>query len=105
MMTRSRRFALRVMVAVVALGLLGATAYMVLSGTQNVRDLGVKTAPFFVLVGAKMPAVLIETSFVSNEQEETWLRTGDYRDQLAEAIEIGLQSYIDKRKATVTSNR
>jgi len=72
---------------------------------QEVRDLGVKTAPFFVLVGAKMPAVLVEASFVSNEEEETWLKTDGYRSQLAEAIEIGLQSYVDKRKVTATNGR
>ena len=72
---------------------------------DNVHDLGVKTAPFFVLVGAKMPAVLVETSFVSNEQEESWLKSGDYRAELAEALEIGLQSYIDRRKVTATSGR
>ncbi len=72
---------------------------------DDVQDLGVKTAPFFVLVGAKMPAVLVEASFVSNEQEEAWLKTGDYRAALAEALEIGLQSYVDKRKVTVSSSR
>lgn len=72
---------------------------------EDVHDLGVKTAPFFVLVGAEMPAVLIETSFVSNEEEEAWLKTDQYRGQLAEAIEIGLQSYVDERRTGVTSNR
>lgn len=72
---------------------------------EDVHDLGVKTAPFVVLVGATMPAVLIETSFVSNEEEESWLKTDGYRAQLAEAIEIGLQSYVDKRRVSVTSNR
>ena len=62
---------------------------------QNVWDLGVKTAPFFVLVGAEMPAVLIETAFVSNDQEEAWLKSSAYRSSVAEAIEIGLQSYVD----------
>ena len=65
---------------------------------QNVRDLGVKTAPFFVLVGAEMPAVLIEASFVSNEEEEAWLKSSAYRSSVAEAIEIGLQSYVDERR-------
>jgi N-acetylmuramoyl-L-alanine amidase len=72
---------------------------------QEVRDLGVKTAPFSVLVGAKMPAVLIETSFVSNEQEEGWLKTTAYRSQLAEAIEIGLQAYVEKRKVMAAAGR
>ena len=72
---------------------------------QGVHDLGVKTAPFSVLVGAKMPAVLIETSFVSNEQEEGWLKTTAYRSQLAEAIEIGLQAYVEKRKVMAAAGR
>ena len=72
---------------------------------QNVHDLGVKTAPFFVLVGADMPAVLVEASFVSNEEEETWLKSAAYRSELAEAIEIGLQSYVDKRRVTPESSR
>ena len=71
----------------------------------NVHDLGVKTAPFFVLVGAGMPAVLVETSFVSNEEEEAWLKSASYRSELAEAIEIGLQSYIDKRRVATDSYR
>ena len=71
----------------------------------NVHDLGVKTAPFFVLVGADMPAVLVEASFVSNEEEEAWLKSAAYRSELAEAIEIGLRSYIDKRRVTTDSNR
>jgi N-acetylmuramoyl-L-alanine amidase len=52
-----------------------------------------------------MPAVLVEASFVSNEEEEAWLKTESYRAQLAEAIEIGLQSYIDERKITATRGR
>ncbi|MCS5702487.1 MAG: N-acetylmuramoyl-L-alanine amidase, partial [Acidobacteria bacterium] len=71
----------------------------------NVHDLGVKTAPFFVLVGADMPAVLVEASFVSNEEEEEWLKSAAYRSELAEAIEIGLQSYIDKRRVATDSYR
>ena len=71
----------------------------------NVHDLGVKTAPFFVLVGAGMPAVLVEASFVSNEEEEAWLKSAAYRSELAEAIEIGLQSYIDKRRVATDSYR
>ena len=72
---------------------------------QNVHDLGVKTAPFFVLVGADMPAILVEASFVSNEEEEAWLKSAAYRSELAEAIEIGLQSYVDKRRIAALSSR
>jgi N-acetylmuramoyl-L-alanine amidase len=72
---------------------------------QNVHDLGVKTAPFFVLVGARMPAILVEASFVSNEEEEAWLKSAAYRSALAEAIEIGLQSYVDRRRGAAFSSR
>lgn len=72
---------------------------------QAVHDLGVKTAPFFVLVGANMPAILVEASFVSNAEEEAWLKSAAYRSELAEAIEIGLQSYVDKRRTTAFSSR
>ena len=72
---------------------------------QNVHDLGVKTAPFFVLVGAKMPAVLVEASFVSNEEEEAWLKSAAYRSELAEAIEIGLRSYVEQRRVTASRSR
>ena len=64
-----------------------------------------ENAPSFVLVGAEMPAILIETSFVSNDQEESWLKTDAYRSTLAEAIEIGLQSYVDERKVTAATGR
>jgi len=72
---------------------------------QAVHDLGVKTAPFFVLVGANMPAILVEASFVSNAEEEAWLKSAAYRSEIAEAIEIGLQSYVDKRRTTAFSSR
>jgi N-acetylmuramoyl-L-alanine amidase len=56
--------------------------------TRNklVRDLGVKQAPFVVLIGAAMPSVLAEISFVTNKQEGQLLKTGAYRQQIAEAL-------------------
>jgi N-acetylmuramoyl-L-alanine amidase len=56
--------------------------------TRNaqVRDLGVKQAPFVVLIGAGMPSVLAEISFVTHRQEGTLLKTGAYRQQIAEAL-------------------
>jgi N-acetylmuramoyl-L-alanine amidase len=56
--------------------------------TRNklVRDLGVKQAPFVVLIGASMPSVLAEISFVTNKQEGQLLKTGPYRQQIAEAL-------------------
>jgi N-acetylmuramoyl-L-alanine amidase len=57
-------------------------------GTRNaqVRDLGVKQAPFVVLIGAGMPSVLAEISFVTNRQEGALLKTGAYRQRIAEAL-------------------
>ena len=56
-------------------------------------DDGVKTAAFFVLVGAQMPAVLFETSFISNPEEESRLSTADYRQKLADAIVNAVKAY------------
>jgi N-acetylmuramoyl-L-alanine amidase len=56
------------------------------AGTGQVRDLGVKQAPFVVLIGAGMPSVLAEISFVTNKQDAQLLRTSAYRQQIAEAL-------------------
>jgi len=57
-------------------------------------DLGVKQAPFYVLVGAKMPAVLVEAGFVSNRNEAKMLKTKKYRQKIANGIYKGLKSYL-----------
>ena len=57
-------------------------------------DLGVKQAPFYVLVGAQMPAVLVEAGFISNRNEAKMLKTKKYRKQIAEGIFDGLTSYF-----------
>ena len=57
------------------------------------KDLGVKQAPFIVLVGAEMPSTLIEVSFISNPKEEKMLRDQRYLDALADAIVDGLKRY------------
>jgi N-acetylmuramoyl-L-alanine amidase len=56
-------------------------------------DRGVKQAPFLVLIGANMPAVLAEISFISNTQEERLLKTPAYRQQIAESLLEGVKSY------------
>jgi N-acetylmuramoyl-L-alanine amidase len=52
----------------------------------QVRDLGVKQAPFVVLIGAAMPSVLAEISFVTNRQEGQLLKSTAYRQQIAESL-------------------
>jgi N-acetylmuramoyl-L-alanine amidase len=64
------------------------------SGSQ--RDRGVKKAPFVVLIGANMPSVLSEISFLTNPRDERSLRHGDYRQKIAEALLQGIQDYVNK---------
>jgi N-acetylmuramoyl-L-alanine amidase len=54
---------------------------------------GVKTAPFAVLVGTQMPAILVEISCLSNSEEVKLLTTGDYREKIALALLDGIHSY------------
>lgn len=64
------------------------------SSHENILDLGVKQALFYVLFGARMPSVLVEVSFISNPEEERLLSSDSYRMQIAEAIAGGLNKYI-----------
>jgi len=56
-------------------------------------DRGIHQAPFFVLTGARMPAVLLELGFVSNPEEEQRLRSPAYQHVLAQAIVDGIKAY------------
>jgi N-acetylmuramoyl-L-alanine amidase len=60
---------------------------------KNLRSLGVKKAPFVVLIGAAMPSVLAEVSFVTNPQELQLLKTAAYKDRIAEALEAAVLRY------------
>ena len=66
---------------------------------QNTRNLGLKHALFYVLLGARMPAILIETSFISNKEEEKRLKNGDYQHALAEGVVRGIQRFAEERQA------
>ena len=57
------------------------------------EDHGVKQAPFYVLAGARMPAVLLEVGFLSNEAEAAKLRTREYRERIAEAVVEGVRVF------------
>jgi len=63
---------------------------------NKIQDLGVKYALFYVLVGAEMPSILVEISFISNRDEERRLATNKYRDMIAKAIAKGIDKYISK---------
>jgi N-acetylmuramoyl-L-alanine amidase len=60
----------------------------------GVRDRGVKKAPFIVLIGANMPSILAEISFVSNPGDERRLGTPDYREKIAESLYRGIAKYV-----------
>jgi len=61
---------------------------------SDINDHGVKQAPFYVLLGARMPSILIETSFLSNKMECKRLLTQSYRDDICTAITDGIEKYI-----------
>ena len=62
-------------------------------GNAGLKNRGVKKAPFVVLIGANMPSILTEISFVTNPQDAAELRTGDYRERVAESIYRGIARY------------
>ena len=59
----------------------------------GVKNLGVKQAPFVVLIGAAMPSVLAELAFVTNSQEAKLLKSGAYRQRLAEGLLNAIKKY------------
>ena len=59
------------------------------------KDRGVKKAPFIVLIGANMPSVLSEISFVSNPNDEKLLRKGDQRQRIADGLYKGIAAYLE----------
>ena len=62
-------------------------------GSLNTKDRGVKAARFYVLKGARMPSVLIEVGFISNEQEAKKLKNPAYRELIAKTIAEGISNY------------
>jgi N-acetylmuramoyl-L-alanine amidase len=65
-----------------------------------VPDRGVHSAPFYVLIGANMPAILAELAFVSHPEDEKRLRTPEYREVLARSLLKGLRSYLESLDRT-----
>ena len=65
---------------------------------SSVRNLGVKQAPFMVLLGATMPSVLAEISFITNRQDAAMLKTEKYRQRIAEALYAGVLRYQQSLK-------
>ncbi len=61
----------------------------------GIRNRGVKKAPFIVLIGANMPSILAEISFVSNPGDEHRLETSEYRQRIADSLYHGIAKYVD----------
>ncbi|HEY7617389.1 MAG TPA: N-acetylmuramoyl-L-alanine amidase, partial [Terriglobales bacterium] len=87
-----------------ALNVQGALYRGLAEQSSVIRDRGVKEATYVVLTGTIMPAILAEVSFVSSPEDEQSLRDPQYRQQIAEAIFKGVESYgSEVRKVNVAS--
>ena len=68
--------------------------------STNAIDRGVKHAPFVVLIGTKVPAVLVEVGFLSHQAEAQKLAKKAYKRNVAEAIARGIDRYVSSSSAT-----
>jgi N-acetylmuramoyl-L-alanine amidase len=69
---------------------------------KTTKDLGVKQAPFVVLIGAAMPSVLAEISFVTNPQEARLLKSSAFRQRIAEALFAAVKKYQSSLRTVAT---
>jgi N-acetylmuramoyl-L-alanine amidase len=67
---------------------------------KDIRNKGIKQAPFYVLLGADMPSILIETSFISNPRECKRLMNKNYRKHMCQGIVDGIKRYIKETNPT-----
>ena len=67
------------------------------------KDHGVKQAPFYVLMGAQMPAILIETGFITNAKECKLLQKKSYQNSIVNGIISGINVYVTKSKYAYNS--
>jgi N-acetylmuramoyl-L-alanine amidase len=64
----------------------------------DVANGGVRPAPFYILVGASRPSILVEVGYITNSKERTRLFTSDYQERIAKGIVNGVDRYFDNRK-------
>jgi len=69
-----------------------------LVGKTRANDIGVKRGPFYVLVGAGMPCVLVEVSFLTHREEGALLAQAAYQDTLAEGLLRGIQRFVENAR-------
>ncbi|RKH37582.1 N-acetylmuramoyl-L-alanine amidase [Corallococcus llansteffanensis] len=65
---------------------------------DGIKDLGHKEALFYVLLGARMPAILVETSFLSHAEDEKRLASERYQDEVAKSIVLGVEEFLGDRR-------
>ncbi len=68
-------------------------------GYTNIKNLGVKQAPFYVLIGAEMPAILIEIAFISNTEDAKNLQDSNFVTMLTQEIAEGIRTYVTNTTA------
>ncbi len=85
--------------AALADGVQRALVQAVVSRRPQVIDLGVKQGPFYVLVGAGMPCILVEVSFLTHPEEGALLGQAAYRHTIAEGLLRGIRHFADNRRA------
>jgi len=68
---------------------------------SSVKDGGVRPAPFYVLVGASRPSILIEVGYITNPKERKRLFADDYQEEIVEGIVAGVGRYLDNRKREI----
>ncbi len=69
----------------------------------GVQNRGVRSAMFYVLVGARCPAILVEAAFISNPREEKLLRTDAFQRKIAQAVTEGVKLYLKQKDSRVVS--
>jgi N-acetylmuramoyl-L-alanine amidase len=69
------------------------------NGFSDIKNLGVKQAPFYVLIGAEMPAILIEIAFISNEEDVRNLQNAKFITLLTQEIAYGIKTYVSDTTA------
>jgi N-acetylmuramoyl-L-alanine amidase len=70
---------------------------------NRIKDKGVKQAPFYVLMGAQMPAILVETSFISNSRECKRLKDPKFQELICDGIIDGIRAYVNEINPTALS--
>ncbi len=76
-----------------------------LNGLYDIQDRGIKQAPFRVLIGARMPAVLVEVGFISNKEEEKKLNSDSFQNAIAGSLFRAISAFIrsyEKKVSPVT---